>query len=393
MVDYSLKLKEKQQELSNINQETKDAVNETKDKDGRLYSQDALQNYQNGIDKKKMKYGNNGIEISVYNKELNLTNTDDLTGTFIKNRIVKTHKNQNKRENDYRDNYIYEDEDNIIFHKKKTIKKEDENSFLSIFLDTLNQIFGIEPDKDIEKNLSISDRFNHALKSISKSILGESITNSLIGDDKKKDRSKDENKEEKKNTIADRILKDKIQHGENITHSTKKIIKEKATYIIPTPDKFKIRKNGIQFIPIRAKTGHAAGICIDNINKKITIFEPNGESLSEIETLRGAKSKKEVLSRIFNKQDAKFLQENGYQLCDGNRRCQDNDNIQTLPKQDKIFDGGIAYSKRDNTTDSCAVYTKEFMEKMTKNFLTNENGKIKDYQQTLQETNNKIKIL
>ena len=152
---------------------------------------------------------------------------------------------------------------------------------------------------------------------------------------------------------------------------------------------FKINeKSAVQVIPVRSQIGHFGVIIVDNVNKKISIFDPNGDCLENMDDLTGVKTKQELIKKVFNSKDADFLIKNNYGLCDAYHYsgC-----IKTGEKGKKIFDvvNNIDEIKNgDQTKDgACCVVGYKFISKYLKIMALNRGAPINNYGMFLKDIN------
>ncbi|GEM_PF-4638941 len=146
---------------------------------------------------------------------------------------------------------------------------------------------------------------------------------------------------------------------------------------IQSQSELKVDKNcELQVIPIRSPVDHGVCAIVDNVNKKIILFNPNGTFSTP--TIKNATSNEEIIAGLFNEDDAKMLISQGYTTIDSNYDEVDiSEHATSQVVHGKYLNMG---TKRGACGFITAKFIEDFCEDWKKNCRKNSNGKIDDYE-------------
>ena len=168
---------------------------------------------------------------------------------------------------------------------------------------------------------------------------------------------------------------------------------------IQSKSECKIYKNcELQVIPIRCNKGADHGVCaiIDNVNKKIVLFDPNGTFRDSVSAVRDATSNDDIINGIFNKDDAEKLISQGFKTIDANAVDKNiiNDmvdkkmivlnneiDVSRQNHADEVVEGEMLNvgTKRGACGFITAKFIEDFCEGWKNNYRKNGTGKMDDY--------------
>lgn len=146
-----------------------------------------------------------------------------------------------------------------------------------------------------------------------------------------------------------------------------------------------LSKDGVQIIPLQCQRGHAGVVIVDNKNKKIIIYEPNGNCLKNIDAFNKITTNKELFSKIFKPKDVDYLINNGFEVFDAYKYGQ----VDKHSAEKQIFGDNIITSNIAMNTDfhskngSCGLYCIKFISAYLNHVENAKDKKLKNYKKML----------
>ncbi len=157
-----------------------------------------------------------------------------------------------------------------------------------------------------------------------------------------------------------------------------------------------LSKDGVQIIPLQCQKGHAGMAVIDNNNKKVIIYEPNGNCLKNIDSFKKIKTKEELFSKIFRPHDVEYLMDNNFDIFDAYKYGNE---IDKNSAEKQIFGNNIITSNIQMNTDShskngsCGIYCIKFISEYLNHIENAKDRKLKNYKKMLKNITNGLSKL